>query len=542
MYDNGEGVPEDDRQAASWYRKAAEQGNASAQNNLGVMYGSGEGVPEDDRQAVFWYRKAAEQGDASAQYNLGLRYHNGEGVPEDDRQAAFWFRQAAEQGNDSAQYNLGLMYDNGEGVPEDDRQAAFWYRKAAEQGNDNAQYNLGLMYDNGEGVPEDDRQAAFWYRKAAEQGNASAQNNLGRMYFNGEGVLEDDVRAYAWLNLAAAQGGETAKQNRTILRRRMTPAQVAEAQKLSHEFAARIARGSGASAQAPDIKAPARPPGPSRNTVRQAQAHLATLGYDPGPADGVPGKRTFAAVRRFQKNLGMAPTGQISAALLRRLQAAVAARRETPGKPAIESSGSGFLVDSTGAIVTNHHVIEGCGKVTVNLAGQALDAAVQAQDAVNDLALLKTPRAAGKAATFSQSPRASLGAAVTVAGYPLQGTLAQSLNVTGGNISALAGLGGNAGLLQITAPVQQGNSGGPLLDAAGNVVGVIVSQLNALRAAIATGDIPQNVNFAIKGAVVRSFLDIHGVAYRRRDSDDQRTPAEVAERARDFTVAVHCWK
>ena len=61
-------------------------------------------------------------------------------------------------------------------------------------------------------------------------------------------------------------------------------------------------------------------------------------------------------------------------------------------------------------------------------------------------------------------------------------------------------------------------------------------------AARATGDIPQNVNFAIKGAVVRSFLDIHGVSYRRRDSDDERTPREIAERARDFTAAVYCWK
>ena len=99
------------------FRALAEQGNASAQFNLGFMYDNGEGVSEDDRQAVFWYRKAAEQGDASAQYNLGLMYDNGEGVPEDDRLAAFWYRKAAKQGNASAQLNLGLMYTMGEGYP-----------------------------------------------------------------------------------------------------------------------------------------------------------------------------------------------------------------------------------------------------------------------------------------------------------------------------------------------------------------------------------------------------------------------------------------
>ena len=225
------------------FRALAEQGHASAQNNLGYMYDNGEGVPEDDRQAVFWYRKAAEQGNAEAQNNLGAMHATGEGVPEDDRQAVFWYRRAAEQGNAIAQNNLGVMYDNGEGVPEDDRQAVFWYRKAAEQGNTGAQNNLGAMYYNGEGVPEDDRQAVFWYRKAAEQGNADAQFNLGLMYYNGEGVPEDDVRAYAWFNLAAAQGDEDAERFRAELRQVMAPAQVAEGQALSRRLAARIESG-----------------------------------------------------------------------------------------------------------------------------------------------------------------------------------------------------------------------------------------------------------------------------------------------------------
>ncbi len=77
------------------YRKAAEQGVADAQFNLGLMYGNGHGVPQDYAKALQWYRKAAEQGDAEAQYNLGFMYDNGLGVPQDYMQAHLWYNLAA---------------------------------------------------------------------------------------------------------------------------------------------------------------------------------------------------------------------------------------------------------------------------------------------------------------------------------------------------------------------------------------------------------------------------------------------------------------
>ena len=104
-------------------KKAAEQGNADAQYNLGGMYADGEGVTQDYAEAVRWYRQAAEQGLASAQYNLGGMYTIGDGVPEDDAEAVRWYRKAAEQEHASAQYNLGVMYTIGDGVPEDDAEA-----------------------------------------------------------------------------------------------------------------------------------------------------------------------------------------------------------------------------------------------------------------------------------------------------------------------------------------------------------------------------------------------------------------------------------
>jgi hypothetical protein len=119
------------------------------------MYLEGLGVPQDYAQAISWYRKAAAQGDAHAQFNLGLMYDHGRGVPQDYAQAASWFSKAADQGDANAQFNLGLMYDHGRGVPQDYAQAISWYRKAADQGDADAQNNLGLMYYNGKGVPQD---------------------------------------------------------------------------------------------------------------------------------------------------------------------------------------------------------------------------------------------------------------------------------------------------------------------------------------------------------------------------------------------------
>ena len=137
----------------------------------------------------------------------------------------------ADQGHAYAQYYLGLMYANGEGVPEDDAEAARWLRLAADQGLADAQYNLGLKYASGEGVPEDDAEAAGWYRLAADQGLAGAQHRLGLMYYNGRGVLQDNVTAHMWFNIAGANGAEFGRDYRKKIERKMTPADISEAQK-----------------------------------------------------------------------------------------------------------------------------------------------------------------------------------------------------------------------------------------------------------------------------------------------------------------------
>lgn len=535
----------------------------------------------DFTAALREWRPLAEEGDARAQFYLGIMYANGEGVPENDRQAAYWFRKSARQGNSQSQYHLGTLYANGEGVPEDDPQAVYWFRKSAKQGDARAQFNLGVIYEFGEGVPEDDRQAVNWYRQAAEQGHARAQFGLGRMYADGAGVTRDNVQAYTWFNLAAARGDERVRQlarrRKATIREEMTSTQIIEAQLLSGMIADRIDRATGIDRPQPSspanlatpsdrqIPAPATPApvaGLAQAAVRQSQQYLAALGYEPGPADGLIGRRTRTAVRRFQHDAGLTPTGQISQALLRLLRTAIAEAQEgragpgeLPPKPETTGSGSGFVVNRAGDILTSNHAVERCATTgaTITFEDASHHAVVQTQDAENDLALLvvKSDEACAwwsptcsavfdRPASFSQLPRASLGAEVAVAGYPLKGLLAPTLNVTRGNVSALTGLGNEAKWLQISAPVQHGNSGGPVLDKAGNVIGVVTAKLNAVRTAQETGDVPQNVNFALKGAVVRSFLEIHGIDYSRQPSDEPLTPEDLAALAHGFTVAVTC--
>ena len=105
-YFHGDGVEQNNELAVYWYRQAAEQGLALAQDNLGWMYGTGTGVPHDDTQAVYWFRKAAEQGFANAQNNLGMMYQRGLGVEQDYEQAIHWFRQAGAQEHEAARESL----------------------------------------------------------------------------------------------------------------------------------------------------------------------------------------------------------------------------------------------------------------------------------------------------------------------------------------------------------------------------------------------------------------------------------------------------
>src|SRR5215510_1422578 len=145
-------------------------------------------------------------------------------------------RKSAEGGDASAQNKLGLLYYEGKGVPQDYRQAKQWFEEAAKQGYAGAQTNLGTLYLHGEGAPQSDQMALFWFSQAAEQRDALAFAKLGLMYARGQGVLQDFIQAHMWYNLSAAHGENRSAEARDALAQRMTPAQIAEAQRLAREW------------------------------------------------------------------------------------------------------------------------------------------------------------------------------------------------------------------------------------------------------------------------------------------------------------------
>jgi S1-C subfamily serine protease len=206
----------------------------------------------------------------------------------------------------------------------------------------------------------------------------------------------------------------------------------------------------------------------------------------------------------------------------------------------VASSGTGFFVTADGAVLTNAHVVEDCSAIHVTSdQGATAVAKIVARDARNDLALLQTGLAARKTAAFRTSIR--LGEAIEAFGYPLTEVLSKSGNFTLGNVSGLVGLGEDSRYLQISAPVQPGNSGGPLLDQNGNLVGVVSAKLNALKLMVATnGDIAQNVNFAIKSSIAVSFLEADGVGYATGAAVQPMQPADLADQAKEISVYVEC--
>ncbi|GJE62542.1 S1C family serine protease [Methylobacterium trifolii] len=204
-------------------------------------------------------------------------------------------------------------------------------------------------------------------------------------------------------------------------------------------------------------------------------------------------------------------------------------------------TGTGFFVTAGGKMLTNAHVIKGCSAVAVKLSdGSARKARVDATDANNDLALLTVEGITeGKFLKLRAGVR--LGESAAAFGYPHTDVLASSGNFTLGNVTALAGINDDSRYYQIQVPVQSGNSGGPLLDYWGNAIGVVSSKLNVMKMASLTGDVPQNVNFALKATTALSFLETNSVQVDLGSATgEKRDPADIAEAAKQVTGFVAC--
>jgi hypothetical protein len=166
------------KEAAEWFRKAADQGHAVAQFDLGNLYFEGLGLAQSDAQTLRWWRKAAELGHAGAQMNVASMLDSGRAVNPDPIEALRWKMKAAEGGHAGAQYLVAIHYLKGNGVEKDSARCAHWALRSAEQDHADAEYVLGLLYEVGEGVAMDVERAKAWFRRAAEHGKTDAQQKL----------------------------------------------------------------------------------------------------------------------------------------------------------------------------------------------------------------------------------------------------------------------------------------------------------------------------------------------------------------------------
>ncbi len=545
LYFYGQGVEFDLSKAAQWARKAAEKGLPEAQHQLASHLETGVGEQKNEEEAFLWYQKAADQSYAYAQWALGKMFIDGRGTDKNLIDGYYWWSIATmpdvehakserekvrQHMTDSqvriaesriqawrekhefeavkaraesdwpapspdAQLALAWKYHDGKGTQKDAKLAFKWFLKAAEHGLTVAQYASGICYRDGDGVEKDSRRAFEWLQKSAEQGYANAQGALGDLYGNGDGIPKDEQLAVAWHQKAAKQGNAITQNNLGV----------------AYEY------GNGVSK---DVQS-------------------AYFWYLLSAAGGV----EIAIKNRDRIERALTPDERAKAqAAARDWKPSSASSNlspsdaSTPSNAKPKATGSGFFV-SRSSVVTNFHVIDGCARVAVSGKGAAR---VQSSDARNDLALLEVKAGNDSTATLRDG-KLRAGEPITVIGYPLAGLLAQGANVTTGNVSALAGPLNDVRLIQITAPVQSGNSGGPLIDASGNVAGVVVSKLDTLKVAKATGEITQNVNFAINGTMLQAFLDSAGIQYKTAPLGRKLSSADIAERAKQFTALVECY-
>lgn len=581
LYDSGIGISEDRAAAAKWYMKSAENGVLLADNRMGFMHKLGIGVAADPMKAAHWFGRAAASGESEAQFELGLAYRDGTGVIQDSAMAAFWFEKSASQGNVWGQLQIGLANMYGRGVPKDPAGAVGWYKMAADQGNALGQYWLGQAYELGQGVSRNPNLAARWYRLAADQGSQFAQADLGFLYAEGIGVAKDEREAFRLFELSAAESeprgqfglatmyadGRVVKQNhqnafslyRLAAEQGYAPAQDA--------LGSKYATGEGVPQNFREAYNWYRLAADKGH--RQAQYNLA-VSYVNG--EGVPQNfeeayfwSSLAAAEDYSKAVELRDYARqrLSTSAVSRAQSKAASWKPNYTSKAasdgeevdrqmsnwesnsnglssdnIVATGSAFVISAAGHVVTNAHVVSACSRVTLPN-GNVLS--VLGIDEGSDLALLKISGSNTGVPLGLRSGRGvQLGEDVVIAGFPLSGLLSSDLNVTAGSVSSLSGPGQDRRIFQLTAPVQSGNSGGPVLDMSGNVVGVVVAKLDALAVAEAVGDVPQNVNFAISLGILQSFLDSFGVDYSMKGSTAVMSRPKVAETARTATVQVEC--
>ncbi len=492
--------------------KMAVEGDSKAQIQLGIRFNNGEGVPVDIFKAIQWYEKAAAQNEYTASWELGMIYLNGLVVPKDVIQAIAWFeKEAATKGSwlqKDALQTLGRIYQFGQGVPKDEFRSVEWYTKAADLGDAEAHFRLWNLYDRGAKDVRDASKARSSLEKAADFGNEKAQYFLGMRYLTGEDRPKDASKAAKLLEKSAASG--------------FAPAQMG--------FGFMLASGEGVTKDM---------------VLSYAWVNLAAAAGDkqaPKYRDRLEKHLTTLAKAEGQRLSSNWKKGEV----LKRENAPSTENdgpKKASGEMTKQGTGTAFFVSKLGLAVTNNHVVNG-GCKEVRMAGREGVVKVNTTDPVNDLALLQVPGAVDAAAAINSDPaKLRQGEDIVVFGFPLNSVLSSGGNLTPGIVSAVTGLGNNSNQIQITAPIQPGSSGSPVLNRKGEVVGVVSAKLSDSKMAKATGSVGQNVNFAVSGQTLKSFLDAHKVEYSTGGvMSFSKSTADLADEAKKWTTVVECWK
>ena len=266
--------------------------------------------------------RAATEGDAMAMFEIGLRLMEGRTAPSDPKAAMVWFAQAASRGYAPAQYSVGTLFEKGNGVARDTGAARDWYRLAADQGNIRAMHNLAVLYATGIEGASEPKTAAEWFLRAAQHGMRDSQYNLGILYARGVGVEQNLGESYRWFRIVGAAGDKDAQNKSEEVGKSLAPELRKEIDTQTADWKpepridavntvnipASWTEKSGQTASVDMTKA-----------IRNVQAILLKLGYNPGRPDGVVGAQTTAAIRKFQEKAGLQATGQIDEPLIRAL-------------------------------------------------------------------------------------------------------------------------------------------------------------------------------------------------------------------------------
>lgn len=455
------------------------------------------------------FEKRASQGDAEAKYKLSDAYESGTyGYTVNKTKALSLLIEAAELGYHQAQYHLAWRYIAGNGVEQNKTRGLSLLEKAAER-DYTAAMNLYEMYQYGRQVSQDGKKATYWLGRAtlistsqdAEAGNEVAQVSMGHFYKDGTNVPKDVAKAFQWYLRAAIQGN-------------------LQAQKI---VALAYLNGEGA---------------PEDVVLGYAWLNIAAAQQSGGTAKAIKARVPISSVERYEAEK-LASTWVKGQALTRNGSIRTSNSAEKNSEPQ-KSTGTVFAVSLSGHGVTNNHVVSGCNELKLNNRSGAVK--VLTTDPTNDLALVQLPGEFKDAAPISTTPSSlRQGDEVVVFGYPLNSVVSAEGNLTLGIISALTGLENNTNQFQMTAQVQPGSSGSPVMNRKGEIIGVVSMKLSDSKMVKATGSVAQNVNFATNGQTLKSFLEAHKVSYKTSTlAWFEQKPADLGTAARQWTYMLEC--